>query len=333
MQRDKLPKEFERITINQMITLVNLYDFKFAHEVASHRNSDLSSINKQLDTLNSSFLILCGEQLVDTGTSRGRPVEFSPTGEMVVDLLRRFLGESRDVIDKRRREVGKKLTAASTAGMLSMIAKIWPKWQERARGEFELSLSQIRTHEVRECLESGKVDLVFSGIIDHERVKHDYEDFEFLRLTSSSKVVLLSNHKHMPADPVKLNDIAEGNIAVIMPNHGIIRDFVDLVVGGNLERADIVAYMDDLPFGRALLSNNIYQASMFVIESLADIIIKEQIESDGIPFHKYAIKGVEGTSISSGVFRRRSADKYTPTHPVNVCWEILKEESTRLKMG
>jgi hypothetical protein len=120
---------FERITVNQMITLVELYELRYAHEVARLRKRDLSSVLKQLATINATFAELCGEQIVDTDTGRGKPVQFTRTGEEVIKLARKFLDDSIYLVDKRRRDVGKKLTAASTTGMLPVIAKLWPKWQ------------------------------------------------------------------------------------------------------------------------------------------------------------------------------------------------------------
>ena len=66
---------------------------KLTHEVAKHRSRDLSSVIKQLETLNTTFANLCGECLVDTNTGRGKPVQFTRTGEEVVKLVEKFLEE------------------------------------------------------------------------------------------------------------------------------------------------------------------------------------------------------------------------------------------------
>ena len=330
MEQNKFSEAFERMTVNQMVTLVELHRLGHTHEVARLRNRDLSSILKQLETLNNTFVELCGERLLDTDTGRGKPVQFTQTGEEIVKQANKFLESSLNAIDKRRREVGRKLTAASTTGMLSVISKIWQLWQERARGAFELHLTQIRTYEVSKYLSEGRVDLVFAGIIDHKDAKHDYEEFEFLNWSKGHKIVLLANHTRLPSDPVKLGDITNGNISMVLASHGIMRQFANLVFQEDLQRVNTVASIDDLYFGLGLLRNNIYQASMLTIETLADQVIKDQAKSGGVRFHKYVVKGLEDYTISDGVFRRRVAGQFAANHPINVCWSVIKDEAEKL---
>lgn len=329
MARKEFSEAFQRMTIDQMITLIDLYEMKHTRVVAKHRSRDQSSVLKQLATLNATFTDLCGERLVNINASRGKPVDFTPTGEKVVNLVKKFLEDSIRTIDETRRELGKKLTAASTTGMLNVIARVWPKWQEKARRTFDLHLKQIRTYEVASYLREGKADLVFAGIIIHPDMEHYYEDFQFLEW-SRSKVVLLSNHTQLPTDPVKLDDIVDGKVRMILPKHGIIKDLAELIFREeNLQKVNVAAWIDDLYFGIGLLRNNIYQACMLALEPAADRFIKEQTESDGIPFYKYEIEGMQDISIASGLFRRKDAEQYASSHPVSICWQIFKEEAER----
>jgi len=329
MTQEILSDAFERMTVNQMMTLVDLYILRFPHEVARKRNRDLSSVLKQLHTLNLAFVELCGERLLDTDTGRGKPVQFTQTGEEVVVLANKFLKESLDVVDKRRREVGRKLTAASTTGMLSVIAKIWPKWQERARGAFDIHLTQIRTFEVSNYLSENKVDMVFAGIINHKDAKFDYEDIEFLKWSRGHKIVLLSNHTRLPSDPVRLGDISNGNVAMILASQGILRRFTEIVFRDDLQRVNTVASIGELGFGLGLLKNNIYQASMLTIEVIADIEIEKQAVSNGVRLYKFEVKGLEDITITDGVFRRPGAAQFASNHPINICWDVIKEEAAK----
>jgi hypothetical protein len=329
MDHLEFSEAFERMTVNQMITLVDLYRIGYLNEVAKQRNRDLSSILKQINTLNDTFKDICGEYLVDTEMGRGKLVNFTNTGEEVVGLANKFLNEASDTIDKRRRNVGKKLTAASTTGMLSIIAMLWPKWIDKARGAFELHLQQIRTYDVRKYLLSGKVDLVFSGLINHSSIKQEYEEFEFLNWTEGRNIVLLTNHTELPSDPVKLGDISNGKIKMILPNSGIISDFTRIVFKEDIGRINTVALIDDLGFGLGLLNQCIYKAGMFAIEALADNVIKQQNELGGTRLYKFHIRGLEDYSISDGIFRKKGAEKFSSNHPINICWEIIIEE--RLK--
>ncbi len=326
MNPKKYSDAFERMTANQIITLVDLHELRFTHEVAKRRNRDLSSVLKQLDTLNATFTSLCGERLLDLETGRGKPVQFTPTGEAVVVLARQFLDGSLETIDKRRREIGKKLTAASTTGMLAKIARLWPKWQERARGAFDLQLEQIRTYDIEGYLNTGRVDLVFSGRIDQGDMGLYRGEFEFLKWSQGNRIVLVSNHTRMPSDPVSMSDIEDGSVPVLLPNRGIIRDLVESILRGNLQNLSVAAIIDDLYFGRGLLRNNIYQAAMFVVEPIANWLIQDQSDMGDIRFHKYEIKGIENYTITDGVFRRRDAVQYGSNHPINLCWEIIKNE-------
>jgi len=109
MDHLEFSEAFERMTVNQMITLVDLYRIGYLNEVAKQRNRDLSSILKQINTLNDTFKDICGEYLVDTEMGRGKLVNFTNTGEEVVGLANKFLNEASDTIDKKATKCGKKV--------------------------------------------------------------------------------------------------------------------------------------------------------------------------------------------------------------------------------
>jgi len=324
--RKDLSEAFLRTTVDQLITLVDLHELSHTHEVAKRRNRDQSSILKQLATLNASFAEECGERLVNAKTGRGKPVQFTETGVQVVELARSFLKKSEDTFEDTRSRLGEKLTAASTTGMLSAVSAVWPKWKESTRMGFELQIKQIRTYEVKEYLNGSKADLVFAGKINHPKALTQYEDFEFLEW-KRSRVVLLSNHTNLPSVSVHLKDIVEKKVLMILPDNGIIKEFAEVVFGEDFRRLTVAARINDLYFGIDLLKHNVYEAAMLVIEEFADSFIREQEGSGNCSFYKYEIPEISEITISGVVFRRRDSERFSSSHPVNVCWEVFKKEA------
>lgn len=323
MKFNSFTEAFNRITINQMITLVQLLEHPYESEVASIRGKKLSAISKQISTMNKTFRDICGEDLVNSNNGKGKPVIFTSTGEIVAQQFAQFLNSTDKELDVKRNNVGKIITVASTSGMLSVLSGLWPEWQKTSRTHFQLGVEQIRTYEVIEYLNSYKADLVFAGRINHEDALKAYSQFDYCEWGPSSIVSILSNHTNMPNDVISISDIEEGRIKLILPRRGIINDFIQLVFHGRVQRINTVAYMDDLDFGLGLLTKKIYEASMLIIDPLGDRIIEDQKKINGITLHKYQIMGIEDYQISSGVFRRKG--NYRVGHPMNTCWKIIEK--------
>jgi hypothetical protein len=76
----------------------------------------------QLDTLNRNFQELCGEPLA-LKQGRGKDMLFTSTGEALVEMARRTLGDWLDEIHECRRKLGGTLTVGTTRLTLGYLAR------------------------------------------------------------------------------------------------------------------------------------------------------------------------------------------------------------------
>lgn len=328
----EIEPELLRLTLDQMRTIVGLYDFRSTRDLAKYLRRDQSSVLKQLETMNDVFVTICGTRLT-SDVRRGQPLEFTQTGKTIVELIRRFLGDSRSTVEKIRIDQGKKLTAASTTGNLELIARVWKRWNEEAKGGFELRLKQIRTFQVEEELNSRGSDLVFCGRLEgNGHALEDHASFEYIEWSAASGLCLLTNCD-AKFDSVTPKEIIQRKLPLILPQAGIVYDYAGSLLHCNLKDLSPVAWVDDLNFGLGLLKHGLYDAYFFVVDTIADAVLKEQSKATagsakGRKLIKIQIKESK-LHISSGLYRRRDANLYPPSHPINVCWNIFRQEAER----
>lgn len=335
MKKRKLPKKLNNMSILQMKTLVSLHNDQHFKSVADELNRDQTSVRKSIEDVNSYFKEICGEVLVKRppkGT-KGEPVIFTSAGEKVVSSIKKFLRDYEYTIEEARRREGRKLTAASTSGMLFEIADIWPKWQEKARNSFTLELTQIRTNQLDDYLSNNKADLIFTGLLTIPLNERKDEDFDFIKWERHD-VNILSNKPNIVNTPLRKEDISEGRADMILPTHGVVRTFADIYLGRKITNApnvSVLAWIDDIHFGLGLLRNNIYKGCMFAVDPIAEKLanadnIKEGAQTE---LYKYELECPDDLGIATGLFRRSDCDEYSDNHPINICWNIFKQKAKK----
>ncbi|WP_431898446.1 LysR family transcriptional regulator [Nonomuraea sp. bgisy101] len=314
-------------TLDQLRTLIVVRRTGSALQAARLLGREQSSVQKQLDTLNRNFQSLCGEVLVSK-RGRGKDFVFTPTGEILVEGARAVLARSMDDLHESRRRIGKTLTVGTTEFTLWILARAWETLaDEFARRGVEFRLVHVRTRDFWSRLDEGQVDLLCGSVVtpvgDH--ASHGkYDSIEWRR----GSPVLLTNlpEADLPGDAVATS--ALGGLPLIVPVSGLIADFLARWFGPAFrDRLNIVAEIEDLQYGVALLRARLAKGCMIVTRTLGRRAVEA---ADGT-----ALRVVELThdvepklEMVSAVFTRKGErERYGPDHPLNLLWEALGREA------
>ncbi|MFF5206271.1 LysR family transcriptional regulator [Streptosporangium sp. NPDC000396] len=315
-------------TLDQLRTLVVVHETGSALHASRMLDREQSSVQKQVDTLNRNFQKLCGETLV-TKQGRGKDFLFTATGEMVVENARRTLGRWLDEIHSSRRRTGRTITVGTTECTLRLLARAWDRLSDEfTRRDIDFRLAHVRTGDFWSRLEAGQVDLLCGSVVTQvgDITRHDkYDVMEWRR----GSPVILTN---LPVPELPVSSVGTsrlGELPLIVPA-GPAADFLSLWHGpGFRGRLNIVAEIDDLQYGIALMRSRLARGCMIATRALGRQAV------DGAAAEGAEMRLLELThdtepklEMVSAVFARKGErDRYEPDHPLNLLWEALRTET------
>lgn len=315
-------------TLDQLRTLVVVYETGTALGAAKALGREQSSVQKQIDTMNRNFGELCGEPLVRK-QGRGLNVLFTDTGKALVDLAGTTLRDWLDEIHERRRRLGGTLTVGTTRYTLGFLSHA----SERVAEDFhrrgiDLKMVHVRTRNLLDKLASRQVDLVCGSVLDITGMDRlaGYDVQEWRR----SGLVLVTNlpPDRLPAPSVGTRELP--SLPLVLPEAGLITDFVRGWFGDDYRnRLDVVAEIDTAQYGFELLRSGLVQGCMLVTRGLGEAATAGRLTSaSGLRSIELVGDLEPEMSLLVGVFARRGERALLPAdHPLNMLWNALNEDS------
>jgi len=299
-----------------------------------------SSLQKQLETLNSYFHELCGEPLA-TKRDRGQDYAFTPTGERVAEEAKALLLNWHDILELRRREVGRRLVVATTTFTLPILAVVWNQVLNEVATSVDLRVVQIRTKDFFERLDKRGVDVVVGGFLGSREGLPDL-NYDFLEW-NRDRVVLLTNldKRNLPMSSLTTEDLKQYD--VVAPDAGVIRDVLHFTYGESFEQElKLLPPVQDLYYGINLLRYGFVSGLMFATETAAkhalrltasdDVLAMESSQLPTPPINLRTINLGEDFKelvVVSGLFARKGEREYyernDPGHPLAVLWRVFEE--------
>jgi DNA-binding transcriptional LysR family regulator len=317
------------ITFDQLRTLLLVADTGSALRAARMLDREQSSVQKQLDTLNRNFQQMCGEVLV-IKQGRNRPFLFTPSGLQFVDLARATLGQWHAAINDARHRLGQTITVGTTEFTLAFLGRVWPRVEEDfASREIEVKIRHVRTKEAFSQLEANQVDLMCGGLASTAGRAEVPEQYDFLEWHREG-LVLLTNlpRRELPVKAVGVDRLLQ--VPLVIPTGGVIVDFLRRWYGLEFhERLTIVATIDDIYYGLALLRSRMAYGCMIVSEAIGSAAVQGQLPG-GPDFRTVAFADDFDPMLElvTGVFARKGErQQYEPAHPLNVLWNAFDEET------
>lgn len=315
-------------TLDQLRTLVVVYETGTALGAARVLGREQSSVQKQIDTMNRNFTELCGEPLVRK-QGRGRDVVFTGTGKALVELAGSTLRDWQDEIHECRRRLGGTLTVGTTRYTLGYLSHasglVAEDFQQRG---IELKMVHVRTRDLLEKLASRQVDLVCGSVLDIEGVDRlaGYEVQEWRR----SGLVLVTNlpPDRLPAPSVRARELS--SLPLVLPGAGLITDFVRGWFGEDYRnRLDVVAEIDTAQYGFELLRSGLVRGCMLVTRGIGEAAVTGGLVSASGLRSIELIGDLEPRmDLLVGVFVRSGERDLLPAdHPLTMLWNALKADS------
>lgn len=319
-------------TLDQMRTLVAVHVAGTALGAARILQREQSSVQKQLDTLNRTFLSLCGEPLV-LKQGRGRDVLFTDTGEALVEMAHTTLGDWADRIHDCRIRVDRTLTVGATRYTLGVMADACADIaSELARAGVELKVEHVRTRDLLAKLRGKEVDVVCGSLATRTGTNPALDDCAVLEMARGG-LYLLTN---LPADMVPdrpLPASALADLPLLVPNSGLINDVLRGWFGpDHRDRLTVAAEIDAVPFGLELLGSRLpVDGGMLVTRGLAEAVADGRVVGgSGLRSVEIVDDTASGMEVMVGVFARRTDRENLPgDHPLNLLWHALARRAAR----
>lgn len=314
-------------TLDQLRTLVVVYEAGTALGAARTLGREQSSVQKQIDTMNRNFGELCGEPLVRK-QGRGQNVQFTDTGKALVELAGGTLRDWLDEVHECRRRLGGTLTVGTTRYTLGYLSHAG----ERLAADFqrrgiELKMVHIRTRSLLSKLACREVDLVCGSVLDVDGVDRlaDYDVQEWRR----SGLALVTN---LPPDRLSATSVGTRelpSLPLVLPDAGLITDFVRGWFGDDYRnRLDVVAEIDTAEYGFDLLRSGLVQGFMLVTQGVGEAAIAGRLPAaSGLRMIELVDDLEPKMHLLVGVFARRGERALLPAdHPLNMLWDALGED-------
>ena len=324
------PPHLLDLTLDQLRTLLVVRETGAALPAARALGREQSSVAKQLDTLNRIFRQVAGETLV-VKQGRGQDTLFTPTGQAVAELATASLAGWLAGVQDWRRRLGRTLAVGTTEFTLEFLGRVWPRIElQFASLEVDLKIRHVRTKDFWTALDSTAVDLILGGLATTAGTLDVPDRYEFIEWHREG-LALLTNLtvRELPIPTVDRDRFAR--IPLLVPSGGVITDFLARWFGPEWhERLDVVATIDDVYYGLALLRSGLVHGCMIASRSVA------QGATDGRLPGKRDFRVIEladdfqpRLELVSGAFAR-AADrkKYAAAHPINLLWEALRQEAS-----
>ena len=317
------------LTFDQLRTLLVVHESGNALRAARALGREQSSVQKQLDTLNRHFQGLCGEVLVSR-QGRGRDFLFTATGEEIVGIARRTLGDWRATVDSVRRRVGSTLSVGTTEFALHFLSAAVRRLDGRFRDDgVDFRVTHIRTRDFWATLAAKEVDLLIGTVVaspDEPPGGGAYDTIELRR----GILVLLTNlpPDAAPPGPIGVDELA--GLPLLLPAAGLVVDLLSGWYGPDFRsRLTVAAEIADLRYGTELLRSGLVDGCVVVPRGLATRM-RYRSESDGLRIIELRSGSGTPLEVVSAVFARRGErDGYGPDHPLNLLWGALRDEAER----
>jgi DNA-binding transcriptional LysR family regulator len=313
------------VTMDQLRTLLAVREAGSPLQAARLLEREHSSVRKQLDTLNRTFQTICGETVV-VKQGRGQDYLFTPTGDAVIEIARRIFSDWLTGIADRRRQLGAKITVATTEFTIDFLSQIWPSIEpEFTRREIELNIVHVRTRDFWSQLDAKDVDLVCGSIPigpDSTVLLESYDVIEWHR----EDLALLTN---LPKRELAIQTATQERlrrIPLLAPSAGLIAEFLRTWYGPDYRRQlNIVAEVDSIYYGLALLRSQLVHGAMLSTEAAVQAAIEGRLP--GGP-NLRSIRLDPGfqpqQQVLAAIFARKNErENYEPTHPLNLLWNAF----------
>ncbi|MFG2136897.1 LysR family transcriptional regulator [Streptomyces sp. NPDC048650] len=328
----RYPPELLDMTMDQLRTLITVREEGTALGAARRLGREQSSVQKQLDTMNRTFAALCGEELV-LKQGRGRNALFTATGETLVSLARRTLGDWSDGVHDARRRLGRTLSVGTTRYTLGfLLDAVEHVSEEYERDNVELKVTHVRTGDVLTKLRAKELDVVCGSVVVTEGQEAEqlapYEVMEWRR----SGLSLLTNlpPERLPGPSFGARDLPA--LPLVISARGLIGRFLTSWYGPDFrQKLTVAAEIEAAHYGFELLRSGVVSGAMLVTRGIGEAAADGRLPEAG-GLRTLDIVGEVGprTEVLVGVFTRRGErGSYGPTHPLNRLWEALSWESER----
>jgi DNA-binding transcriptional LysR family regulator len=324
------PPHLLDLTLDQLRTLLVVRESGAALPAARVLGREQSSVAKQLDTLNRIFRLVAGEALV-IKQGRGQDMLFTPTGDAVAELADASLAGWLDGVQDWRRRLGRTLAVGTTEFTLDFLGRIWPRVElQFAALEVELKVRHVRTKDFWAALDSTSVDLILGGLATSVGTLDVPDRYEFAEWHREG-LVLLTNLtvRELPLAVVDRDRFAR--IPLLVPSAGVITDFLARWFGPEWhERLDIVATIDDVYYGLALLRSGLARGCMIASRSIAEGATDGRLPGRrDFRLIELADDFKPRLELVSGAFARAGdRQKYKAAHPINLLWDALRQEAS-----
>ncbi|MEU9504350.1 LysR family transcriptional regulator [Streptomyces sp. NPDC048196] len=326
------PTELLDTTMDQLRTLIVVHEAGTALGAARRLGREQSSVQKQLDTMNRTFAALCGEELVRK-QGRGRDALFTATGEALVGLARRTLGEWAEGVHDARRRLGRTLSVGTTRYTLGFLLDAAERiGEDYARANVDLKVTHVRTGDLFTKLRSTELDLVCGSVVVTEGEETEllapYEVMEWRR----SGLSLLTNlpPDRLPGASLPAHEL--DRLPLVISTRGLIGRFLTAWYGSDYrQKLSIAAEIEAAHYGFELLRSGLVSGAMLVTRGIGEAAADGRLPEAG-GLRTLEIVGDVGprTEVLVGVFTRRGERaSHPPGHPLNLLWQALSAENER----
>lgn len=319
------PSQLLEVTIDQLRTLLAVREAGSPLRAARLLDREHSSVRKQVDTLNRIFQQICGETLV-VKQGRGQDYLFTPTGDAVAEIAGRMFADWLTGITDRRRKLGATVTVATTEFTVDFLAQVWPDVAEEfTRREIQLNIAHVRTRDFWSQLDAKGVDLVCGSVAavpGPDPALADYDVIEWHR----EKLALITNLpvRELPMAAVGQDRLPE--IPLLAPAAGLIVEFLRRWYGPDFTtRLRIVAKVDSIYYGLALLRSQLVHGALLCARAVADAAVEGRLPGGPeLRLVPLADDYDPPLQLLAGIFARKGERQlYDDTHPLNLLWDAF----------
>jgi DNA-binding transcriptional LysR family regulator len=316
-------------TFDQLRTLVVVQEAGSANGAASILGREQSSVQKQIDTLNRGFQRMCGELLV-IKQGRGQPFLFTPTGAAAAEQARAVIADWQARVNDARRRIGKTVALGTTEFTLRFVGQVWRRVAEEfASREIELNVVHVRTKDSFARLDAKEIDLLCAGFACVAGASGIPGDYEFLPWRREGLVLLTNLPKRELPVPAVSVDRLPGVPLIVPSTGGVITDFLRRWYGSDFRsRLTIVAAIDDIYYGLALMRSEMARGCMLTSASIARAAVEGRLP--GGPGLRTVGLGSDFSptmELVTGTFARRGErSAFDTSHPLNLIWQAFADE-------
>jgi DNA-binding transcriptional LysR family regulator len=321
------------LTIDQLRTFIAICHERSVRRGGISIGRDQSSVEKQLKKIEDHFRNMSDSGLFLRPSHRGADVHLTEAGERVLGLATSIFDamlETCSELRKLRHE--RPIRFAITTFMIAVLNEVQPlAVQEFAKKGIRLSreLIHVRSNNIQTVIAQDRsIDFALGGIIAEEGEAAAVDDDLVFHEWRREDLVLLSN-AGIENDVVGMDQIARGEIPMILPRQGVINELVSRQFGGPpFGSLNVVEWCDDVHFALDLLHLQIYEAAMIATDYIASRAM-ERPGSGHLKLHR--LSGCD-YRLRVGIFTRRGEiEVYNRNHPIRMFLDTFIKMSKERK--